>query len=116
MPKNDVNRKSSLAVLRNRLAAVAALIPADVRCVADIGYDHGRLIKKLVQTRPEIRAIGVELQPHYIDQFWRLNIFENEADRHRVDLRTGSGLAPRTPAKPIVWCLPASVKPRSQIF
>ncbi|MCB0264822.1 MAG: tRNA (adenine(22)-N(1))-methyltransferase TrmK [Calditrichaeota bacterium] len=99
MPKNDVNRKSSLAVLRNRLAAVAALIPADVRCVADIGYDHGRLIKKLVQTRPEIRAIGVELQPHYIDQFWRLNIFENEADRHRVDLRTGSGLAPLYPGE-----------------
>ncbi len=82
-------------LLPKRLPAIYDLIPPEVETVADIGYDHGKLIRKLVITRPHVRVIGVELLPHYAEAFWRRNRFRDIAEaRRRIDLRTGTGLAP----------------------
>ncbi len=77
----------------NRLNAVFDLIPPDVKTVADIGYDHGKLVTKLILTRPGIRVIGVELLPRYAEDFWRKNTFRQQFSApERIDLRLGDGL------------------------
>ncbi len=77
-----------------RLVAVQSLIPQTARCVADIGYDHGRLIKQLLQSREDVRVVGVELQAHYAERFRVRHARAPQAQWERLSLRTGNGLAP----------------------
>ncbi len=79
----------------NRLKTICDLVPRDVKTVADIGYDHGKLITDLITSRPDIRVIGVELLPRYAKEFWRSNKFQQKlCAPERIDLRLGDGLAP----------------------
>jgi tRNA (adenine22-N1)-methyltransferase len=77
-----------------RLMALQSLIPISARCVADIGYDHGRLIKQLLQSRKNLRVVGVELQPHYAERFRKRYAQAPQAQWQRLAFRTGSGLGP----------------------
>jgi len=79
----------------NRLNAIYDLVPPDVRTLADIGYDHGKLVTKLILSRPGIRVIGVELLPRYAKAFWQTSNFQQKVcASERIDLRLGHGLAP----------------------
>lgn len=76
-----------------RIQDIASLIPVDAGCVADIGYDHGKLIELLASTHRQARIIGVEMQPAASERFWG----GRDADpslRSRVELLCGDGLEP----------------------
>lgn len=74
----------------NRLQTVANLIPCGTTVVADIGYDHGRLISLLSRQRPEIRVIGVERQLGAAKRFWNSNRLPAQVQA-RIRLIHGDG-------------------------
>ncbi len=80
----------------NRLRTLVSLVPSDARMVADVGYDHGQLIGRLLRARRELRAIGVEEQPVCRGRFMRQN---RGSWVERVVLREGSGLEPIEPGE-----------------
>jgi len=76
-----------------RFHDIVTLVPQGVRSVADVGYDHGRVILLLSKTRPRARIIGVEQQAEARARFWRLH-GADESLRSRVELLHGNGLEP----------------------
>ncbi|KKM22722.1 hypothetical protein LCGC14_1622400 [marine sediment metagenome] len=76
-----------------RFDDIVSLVPPDVKSVADVGYDHGRVILLLSKTHDHIRIIGVEQQPEARGRFWRLH-GADESLRSRVELLHGNGLEP----------------------
>jgi tRNA (adenine22-N1)-methyltransferase len=94
MNSTDQDTAISRDFFTRRLVAVHSLIPQTARCVADIGYDHGRLIKQLLQSRKDVRVVGVELQTHYAERFRVWHARAPQAQWERLSLRTGNGLAP----------------------
>lgn len=77
----------------NRLEAIASLVPSDATCVADLGYDHGRLIELLAGSCPGARLVGVEKQTEAAANFQR-RIRRLEDQAARICLLHGDGLAP----------------------
>jgi tRNA (adenine22-N1)-methyltransferase len=94
MNSTDVDSATYPDFFTRRLVALQSLVPLSARCVADIGYDHGRLIKQLLQSRKDVRVVGVELQAHYAERFRARHDRAPQAQWERLSLRTGSGLAP----------------------
>ena len=77
--------------LPKRLEAVMNLIPDDSQAVADIGYDHGKIIKRLAARSRLVRIVGVERQPHAAERFWSTPWQMIQEARDRIDLRVGDG-------------------------
>jgi len=77
----------------NRLEAIASLVPTDVRCVADIGYDHGKLLELLARSCPNAKLYGVERQAESAANILR-RIGRLEDHGKRIGLLHGDGLAP----------------------
>lgn len=76
-----------------RFGAIASLIPRDTTCVADVGYDHGKVIVHLARVCERLRLIGVEQQADAEARFWRRYGWD-ESLRARVVLLQGDGLHP----------------------
>lgn len=76
-----------------RIAAIAETLPP-CRAVCEVGYDRGLILWTLLESRPELSAIGVEVQPEAAQT---TPIPPPLA--HRVTLRTGDGLAPLAPGE-----------------
>ena len=72
---------------QSRLGLVASRIAPDARCVLDVGYDHGKLLAHLAETRPELRLIGGEV---LVDAPAR---FEATFGPQLAELRVGEGLS-----------------------
>lgn len=77
-----------------RLSAILDLIPHKCNTIADIGYDHGYLIRRLMRQRPQTRVIGIERQQGLDDRFWRMNDKYRQRWQSRIELRHGEGLGP----------------------
>jgi len=82
-----------------RLEALQQLIPMSAQSVADIGYDHGQLLRDLVLRRPHIRVIGVDKQQDAAQRFYREGGVSDRQDCDRVSLRRGDGLQPIAPGE-----------------
>lgn len=82
-----------------RLDAIQSLVPQDAQCVADIGYDHGKLLTRLVEERPALRTIGVDKSTHAAGSFMRRDAPNDPAALARIDLREGLGLQPLAPGE-----------------
>lgn len=78
--------------LPKRLNALASFVPSHCEVVADIGYDHGHLITRLLHDRPSLRLIGIERQTGSKEIFWRNATGPGIVDR--VSLLEGDGFAP----------------------
>ncbi len=89
----------ALSKLPKRLAAVMNLIPEDSRAVADIGYDHGKIIKRLAVRNADVRIIGVERQAAAADRFWDTRWQLIHDARQRIDLRRGDGVTALHPGE-----------------
>ena len=76
-----------------RIAAIAGLVPP-CRGVCEVGYDRGLILWTLLHARPDVHAIGVEIQP---ESATSTPIPPPLAGR--VELRTGDGLAPMAPGE-----------------
>ncbi len=76
-----------------RFDDIVSLVPQGVRSVADVGYDHGRVILLLSKTHEHVRIIGVEQQAQAGGRFWRRR-GADESLRSRVELLHGNGLEP----------------------
>jgi tRNA (adenine22-N1)-methyltransferase len=76
-----------------RFDDIVSLVPQGVRSVADVGYDHGRVILLLAKTHQHVRIIGVEQQAEARGRFWRRR-GADESLRSRVELLHGDGLEP----------------------
>jgi tRNA (adenine22-N1)-methyltransferase len=72
-----------------RLEALAAAIPADSACVADVGHDHGLLLASLLRSRTRIRVVGVELRADADTDFAVRFAQEIRGWGERVSLRRG---------------------------
>ncbi len=77
----------------SRFEDIASLVPRDARSVADIGYDHGYLIRRLARTHPNLRIVGVERQAHAAERL-RRRMASRRYRQARVDLVHGDGLEP----------------------
>lgn len=75
-----------------RLEALQQLIPMSAESVADIGYDHGHLLRDLVLRRRHIRVIGVDQQVDAAQRFDRQGGVRHREDRDRITLRRGDAL------------------------
>ena len=78
----------------SRLKALMALVPEETAGVADIGYDHGKLMLALLVRDPALRVIGVERQAGTDARFFTR--FRRPLARLGVGptLRQGDGLGP----------------------
>ncbi|MEL6821725.1 MAG: tRNA (adenine(22)-N(1))-methyltransferase TrmK [Calditrichota bacterium] len=85
--------------LPGRFEALFRLVPPNVRCLTDIGYDHGKIMTRLVRVYKEMRTIGVEIQPEAADRFMRFEAPNLPNEQNRIDLRTGDGLHPVKPGE-----------------
>lgn len=93
-----MTKKTTRPAAYPRLTTVLDAIP-ETEVVADIGYDHGYLIRHLVR-RPEApRVIGVEIQPDLARRFRDRHDDLPPDVRARIDLRTGDGLRPLRPGE-----------------
>lgn len=81
-------------VFPRRLDAIQSLVPQDAQCIADIGYDHGKLLTRLVEERPAVRTIGVDKSSHAAGSFMKRDAPNDPAALARIDLREGLGLQP----------------------
>jgi len=70
-----------------RVCAIVGAIPPEARALVEIGYDRGRVLAAIRAARPDVRLIGVEIQPDAA-------ALAPEALHAAVDLRTGDGLDP----------------------
>ncbi len=78
---------------------VAATPPGAVR-IADIGYDHARIALALLTARPDVRVVGVEVQPAAAARVWAaLSPTEAALAAGRLELRTGDALAALAPGE-----------------
>lgn len=77
-----------------RLAAILELLSPEATTIADIGYDHGLLIPRLLHHAPGARVIGIERLPEAAARFWQRFHHMEGAWRARVSLRLGDGLEP----------------------
>ena len=91
--------QETLNKLPKRLAAVMALIPENSPSVADIGYDHGKIIKRLAVRDSTVRIIGVERQENAADRFWSTRWERIQEARTRIDLRCGDGATALQPGE-----------------
>jgi len=82
-----------------RFEALFQLIPSQTRVIADIGYDHGKMLTRVVSAYPDVSAIGVELQSEAADRFWKVDAPDLPEERSRIELRTGDGLLPLQPGE-----------------
>ncbi len=82
-----------------RLGALLEMVPHDVGAVADVGYDHGHLLRDLAYARPHARLIGVDRQADAAARFDRDVRFGDPAVRGRIELRHGDGLRALAPAE-----------------
>lgn len=76
-----------------RIAAIADLVPP-CRVVCEVGYDRGLILWTLLGARPDVRAIGVEIQPASATTTPIPGPLAG-----RVELRTGDGLLPIAPGE-----------------
>ena len=84
-----------------RFHDIVSLIPQGVKSVADVGYDHGRVILLLSKTHEHVRVTGVEQQAQARGRFWRLHGADGTL-RPRVELLHGNGLEPLADKRPEV--------------
>lgn len=82
-----------------RFEALFRLVPPNVRCLTDIGYDHGKIMTRLVRTYKQMQTIGVEIQPEAADRFMRFEAPNLPEEQQRINLRTGDGLHPIKPGE-----------------
>jgi tRNA (adenine22-N1)-methyltransferase len=80
--------------LAPRLDTVLAMVPADARAVADIGYDHGEILLRLGRDRPALRLFGVEILPDRADALRHRRPADVARLGDRLTLLHGDGLAP----------------------
>ena len=73
--------------------------PRDVRGVADVGYDHGHLLRDLAYARPGARLIGIDRQQDAAARFDRDVRFGDARARARIDLRCADGLRGLVPGE-----------------
>jgi len=76
-----------------RFHDIVSLVPQDARLVADVGYDHGKVIVLLSRANEQLRIVGVEQQAGASARFWR-QYGADESLRSRVELLHGNGLQP----------------------
>lgn len=76
-----------------RFEDIISLVPADAHSVAEVGYDHGKLLAMLWQKFPHLRLTGVEKQPYAAARFWR-RAEGTGISRERLELLWGDGLVP----------------------
>lgn len=81
-----------------RLDAIVELVPGR-GTVVDVGYDHGKLIKKLVLRSQDQRVIGIDRQAEAADRFWATRWKKIHAAKARISLRKGDGLQPVKPGE-----------------
>ncbi len=76
-----------------RLQDIESLIPRESQAIADIGYDHGKLLDRLLLSLPDALLYGVEIQPEAATRYWsnRTNV---AAGNRRLCLIHGNGLKP----------------------
>jgi tRNA (adenine22-N1)-methyltransferase len=77
----------------SRLGLIASQISPDAKAVLDVGYDHGKILAHLAQSRPALKLIGGEVVPDLKVRF------EDHYGPGVADLRTGSGLTVATPGE-----------------
>ncbi|MEZ4264851.1 MAG: tRNA (adenine(22)-N(1))-methyltransferase TrmK [Myxococcota bacterium] len=99
---------------RPRLDTVLAMVPPDVRAVADIGYDHGLLMLRLARERPALRLYGVEMLPDRADAMRQRHPAAVSALADRLTLLVGDGLAP-LPAGAVDCVVIAGLSDRSLV-
>jgi tRNA (adenine22-N1)-methyltransferase len=93
-PATGLGRGSARIDRLVAMACEAAPDSRDTRPIAEIGYDLGQILLRVAERRPDLRVIGVEVQPEAA----RVTPVP-AALRPRVDLRTGDGLAPLAPGE-----------------
>lgn len=69
------------------VGATAAHLRPDAR-FAEVGYDRGAIVLRVLEARPDTRAIASEIQPNVIPLPAPADVLS------RLELRTGDGLAP----------------------
>lgn len=82
-----------------RLRALLDMVPHDVGAVADVGYDHGHLLRDLAHARPAARLIGIDRQADAARRFDRDVRFGDPGVRARIALRHGDGLQALEPGE-----------------
>ncbi|HQU74467.1 MAG TPA: tRNA (adenine(22)-N(1))-methyltransferase TrmK, partial [Calditrichia bacterium] len=82
-----------------RLEKILDFIPDSARTVADVGYDHGFLIEKLVTGLPPRRVIGIEIQEGLDQRFWSRSRLPRRDFEPLIDFRRGDGLQPLVPGE-----------------
>ena len=80
-----------------RLRAIAALVPEDCRCLADIGTDHGYLPAELLRAGHCRQAIAADIGAAPLERAHRTaQLYGLEA---RMELRLGDGLTVLSPGE-----------------
>jgi tRNA (adenine22-N1)-methyltransferase len=90
MPARVGTSRQAPPHIPRRIRAIALACPPAAR-VCEVGYDRGLILWSVLETRPETRGLGVEVQPE------SATATPIPAPlRPRVELRTGDGLDPVT--------------------
>ncbi|MCC6625367.1 MAG: tRNA (adenine(22)-N(1))-methyltransferase TrmK [Deltaproteobacteria bacterium] len=74
-----------------RVQAITRAIPDDARGLVEVGYDRGLVLDAVRVARPDLRLVGVEIQPGAAARV--------PPSLAGIDLRTGDGLAPVAPGE-----------------
>lgn len=80
-----------------RLRAIAALVPEDCSCLADIGTDHGYIPVSLLLENRIDRAIAADVRELPLDHARRTAALYDTAER--IDFRLGDGLSVLAPGE-----------------
>jgi len=91
--RSEVGYGLAVLPVNSRLRLIADRISGDAHGVLDVGYDHGKLLAHLAQTRPELTLIGGEVLPEAAERF------EATHSAGLADLREGDGLSVATPGE-----------------